>query len=145
MFSLLIKFFLFCNFSFLFYCFPKSVPLFYVRFSNTHFALLGQMKTASKNKNASSTVYEDWTINRLLVISFLIRALLIFYAHIHDYIFKVKFTDIDYTIYSDAAQHVYHGRSPYARATYRYSPVLAFMVLPNVFYLDFGLLDFLKI
>lgn len=111
------------------------------------------MKAAHVSKDRVE-INEDWTINRLLIVSFLIRTLLIFYANIHDYIFKVafrvvlkcqqspkfkvKFTDIDYTIYSDAAQHIYNGRSPYARATYRYSPVLAFILLPNVIYSDFG-------
>jgi phosphatidylinositol glycan class M len=91
-----------------------------------------------ETSKGKTDVEEEWTINRLLIVSFLIRILLIFYANIHDYIFKVKFTDIDYTVYSDAAYHVYNGRSPYARATYRYSPILAFALLPNVIYADFG-------
>eukprot|EP00794_Sanderia_malayensis_P018604 gene18604-20475_t len=62
----------------------------------------------------------------------LLRALLIAYGHWHDLNFEVKYTDIDYEVFSDAAEHVYNGNSPYKRATYRYTPLLAFIMLPNV-------------
>lgn len=61
------------------------------------------------------------------------RITLVLYAHIHDYLFKVSFppklqnnffqvnfTDIDYTVFSDAAKHVSNGGSPFEKKTYRY-------------------------
>lgn len=42
-----------------------------------------------------------------------------------------KFTDTDYEVFSDAATHVYNGGSPFARHTYRYTPLAAYICLVN--------------
>ena len=44
-----------------------------------------------------------------------------------------KYTDTDYDVFTDGAGHVSSGGSPYARHTYRYSPIAAYICLPNIY------------
>lgn len=67
-----------------------------------------------------------------------IRLCLINYGNYHDNYFDVPYTDVDYKVFSDAARHVLNGNSPYKRHTYRYSPIIAYLMLPNTYWENFG-------
>ncbi|KAF5226819.1 hypothetical protein ECC02_000320 [Trypanosoma cruzi] len=72
------------------------------------------------------------TIRRLLQLGGIVRLILIIYAHFHDRWFRVKYTDIDYMIILDGAREMWMGGSPFDRTTFRYTPLLAVLMLPSV-------------
>ncbi|XP_048140993.1 GPI mannosyltransferase 1 isoform X2 [Rhodamnia argentea] len=69
----------------------------------------------------------------LLLFSAFLRVFLIVYGEWQDKHMEVRYTDVDYFVFSDAADLMASGKSPYERTTYRYSPLLALLLLPNTF------------
>ena len=60
-----------------------------------------------------------------------LRMILIAYGLVHDAFFDVRYTDVDFDVVNDAAGFMIQGRSPFERVTYRYTPLLALLLVPG--------------
>ncbi|CAA0831203.1 GPI mannosyltransferase 1 [Striga hermonthica] len=71
--------------------------------------------------------------SKALYLEAFFRVVLILYGEWQDAHLEVRYTDVDYFVFSDAATLMANGKSPYERSTYRYSPLIAFLLIPNSF------------
>ena len=68
---------------------------------------------------------------QVAILAVFVRVVLLVYGPWQDKYLEVKHTDVDYWVVADAANALMMGKSPYTRSTYRYTPVLAAMLVPN--------------
>lgn len=93
---------------------------------------VNQAQASARSSKAKRQNMETFLIVRDLSAGLILRLLAIGYGIHHDSYNDVKYTDIDYRVYTDAASYVVQGKSPYQRETYRYTPVLAWLLTPNI-------------
>ncbi|KAK1326745.1 GPI mannosyltransferase 1 [Acorus calamus] len=67
----------------------------------------------------------------MMLLSGVLRLGLIVYGEWQDAHMEVRYTDVDYLVFSDGAALVAMKESPFGRSTYRYSPILAYLLVPN--------------
>ena len=72
------------------------------------------------------------SIDQHLIVALVLRILLILYSLVHDELFELKYTDVDYSVFTDGSRYLWQGRSPFFRFGYRYTPIFAYMTLLNI-------------
>ena len=68
-----------------------------------------------------------------LRVALLIRVAFLCYGVVHDYLFSLRYTDVDYSVFSEGARLLWSGQSPYLCKEYRYTPLIGLLLQPNIF------------
>jgi len=94
----------------------------------------GKSKKQTPAEPSFSQKYLIPSSQNVLIMAFYIRFALTVYGELQDKYFGIKYSDIDYSVYTDAAKYLLKGGTPYDRHTYRYTPLLAYLMVPNILY-----------
>eukprot|EP00792_Barthelona_sp_PAP020_P004276 TRINITY_DN2013_c0_g1_i1.p1 TRINITY_DN2013_c0_g1~~TRINITY_DN2013_c0_g1_i1.p1 ORF type:complete len:433 (+),score=58.92 TRINITY_DN2013_c0_g1_i1:129-1427(+) len=96
------------------------------------------MITLRRIKEQIISLPNEIVLNIIYFLAFLLRIGLIIFGAIFDARQDIRYTDIDYFVFTEASAYVLQGQSPYERHTYRYTPLLSYIVLPSVWVPWFG-------
>ena len=77
-------------------------------------------------------IFKNIFLHKRYKVSLFIRYIIIIITEYLYYNYGVLYTDIDYHVFSDGAKHAAKFESPYERETYRYTPLLAIFMIPNI-------------
>lgn len=73
------------------------------------------------------------SVGSILAYGFIARLALLGYSIFHDSrIDHIKYTDIDYSVFTNGSRAVVEQRSPYDDTEYRYPPIVALLFVPNI-------------
>ncbi|CRG95898.1 GPI mannosyltransferase I, putative [Plasmodium gallinaceum] len=98
-----------------------------------------QIQFNIRNKRNFKEINLNFLTKIIYFLGIFLRVIIYYYGLWQDNNLNVKFTDVDYYVFSDAAKYVLSKKSPYERYTYRYTPILAYLMLPNFFiHFSFG-------
>ncbi|OWB76668.1 hypothetical protein B5S32_g823 [[Candida] boidinii] len=90
----------------------------------------------------TNDILNNLTTKFILITSFIARLVFLIYGLYQDKYMKLPYTDIDYFVFTDAAKYVFNGQSPFLRETYRYTPLLSWILLPINYWFEFGKIIF---
>lgn len=100
------------------------------------------MKTTNEKTNDPTTrrngpvvgFFASKSEGTILLYGLFVRVLALLYCIYHDcHVDHIKYTDIDYHVFSNASKAILEGRSPYDDIEYRYTPAVAVIFTPNIF------------